>query len=509
MPGRITWKPFRSVVLLILLAHYLSGSTARAQDSIEVFSFQGAVAVKPGQTPLDDDPYDARFSIYDSATGGSLLWSENQQVTIQDGLYTAELGSVQPLPLDLFTGGSDFWLEVAINLTRHPGEVASQDTFTPRIHLTMTPLADVANQAFASDFASEAGALAHANPSDQIVAQSRIVADGGGSLAVANSDGFEVGELFSFEREGALIVRDPEGRARALLSSASGDGDLLLANNNGVVVASLAVNDDHQGSLVASNTGETPVASLESNNNTGRVMVSRANGTVVGSMEVDEDEGNLLMFNRNGRERVFLSSFGGDGFLQLFDDTGLSRIVLDARNGVITGDLKSFSVDHPADPGKRIVYASLEGPEAAMYHRGTAHLAQGQATIELPEHFRLLCVPETLTVQLTPRSAQSQGLACVEATPSRLVVRELHNGTGSYDFDYSVVGVRHGHEDFEPVRQKRPDHASKHQYRLDRQPSDAKRIPGGSARLESAQERLQRFGSPPKTPFRITTPPSR
>jgi hypothetical protein len=79
-------------------------------------------------------------------------------------------------------------------------------------------------------------------------------------------------------------------------------------------------------------------------------------------------------------------------------------------------------------------------------------LINGRAVITLPEHFTAVAVEATMTVQLTPRSADSLGLASVEKSLTGIVVRELFNGTGTYEFDYIVMAVRRGHENYEPIR---------------------------------------------------------
>ena len=121
-------------------------------------------------------------------------------------------------------------------------------------------------------------------------------------------------------------------------------------------------------------------------------------------------------------------------------------------NGIVFGDTKSFVIDHPEQPDKKIVYAAIEGPEAAAYVRGTAKLEDGIAVIEFPEHFRLVVGEEGLTATLTPGSAASQGLAVVDLTPEYMVVEELMGGTGTYDFYWRVEGVRLGHENFQVIR---------------------------------------------------------
>lgn len=128
--------------------------------------------------------------------------------------------------------------------------------------------------------------------------------------------------------------------------------------------------------------------------------------------------------------------------------------------GRIFGDVleisgaKSFVEDHPLDPSKEIAYVSLEGPEAAMYIRGTTNLVHGKATISLPEHYTVLAVESSMTVLLTPLSAKSQGLAVTSKSLEGIVIEELMNGTNSYDFDWEIKCIRKGFEDFQVVREK-------------------------------------------------------
>ena len=114
--------------------------------------------------------------------------------------------------------------------------------------------------------------------------------------------------------------------------------------------------------------------------------------------------------------------------------------------------LKSFRVAHPDKPDTDIVYAAIEGPEAAAYVRGTAHLSNGEAVIDLPEHFTSIASREGLTVQVTPNSSTSLGLAVEEKSIERIIVRELSNGKGDYDFDWEAKCIRKGYEDYQAIR---------------------------------------------------------
>jgi hypothetical protein len=86
--------------------------------------------------------------------------------------------------------------------------------------------------------------------------------------------------------------------------------------------------------------------------------------------------------------------------------------------------------------------------------RGTGHLENGQATVSLPDHFLAVAGDQGVTVQLTPLSAESKGLAVTEKSSERFVVKELNGGSGSYDFDFMVTAVRRGFENYEVVKLK-------------------------------------------------------
>jgi hypothetical protein len=116
--------------------------------------------------------------------------------------------------------------------------------------------------------------------------------------------------------------------------------------------------------------------------------------------------------------------------------------------GVVMADIKNFRVPHPTRPDTDIVYACIEGPEAVVYLRGTARLVDGEAVISLPDHFTGVSSFEGMTVQVTPLSADSLGLAVVSKRPGGIEVKELHRGTGNYEFDWGLKCVRKGHEDY-------------------------------------------------------------
>jgi hypothetical protein len=162
----------------------------------------------------------------------------------------------------------------------------------------------------------------------------------------------------------------------------------------------------------------------------------------------------------NGSSSVIISGSGkkpGHGAIYVADSKSSAQAgmyVDENGRGVLYADIKNFVVDHPSNKDKEIVYASLEGPEAAIYQRGTARLVDGLARIQLPEHFSLMLAEQGMTVILTPLSAESKGLAVIEKNVMGIQVKELHQSKGTYLFDWEIKGVRKGYEDFVVVRDK-------------------------------------------------------
>jgi hypothetical protein len=113
---------------------------------------------------------------------------------------------------------------------------------------------------------------------------------------------------------------------------------------------------------------------------------------------------------------------------------------------------KSWVNPDPEDPEKSVVYVTVESGENATYYSGRARLVDGIASVTLPDHFRKVTSPDhPVTVQVTPRSADSMGLAVVESDNTGFAAVELMGGMGDYEFDYTVKGLRLGYEEHEPI----------------------------------------------------------
>lgn len=180
--------------------------------------------------------------------------------------------------------------------------------------------------------------------------------------------------------------------------------------------------------------------------------------------DVDNAVGRGRFLGQYGQSIIYLGSplygsveYPDNGYVSVFDADGFIKagmVVDPSGQGVLFADVKNFKMEHPKDSSKEIWYASLEGPEAAAYVRGTGQIINGEALILFPDHFSSIANPGTLTVVLTPGSDETYGLAVVEKLPNGFKVKELKGGKGTFSFDWEAKAIRNGYENYQPVRLK-------------------------------------------------------
>ena len=91
-------------------------------------------------------------------------------------------------------------------------------------------------------------------------------------------------------------------------------------------------------------------------------------------------------------------------------------------NGSFAATTKSFVIEHPTKPGKKLRHGSLEGPENGVYVRGK--LVDGSNVIELPEYWTKLVDPDSISVQLTSIGAP-QNLYVEDILDNKVIVGGL------------------------------------------------------------------------------------
>ena len=79
-----------------------------------------------------------------------------------------------------------------------------------------------------------------------------------------------------------------------------------------------------------------------------------------------------------------------------YEVPGLTSLI---KTDKIAKSKKSFDIPHPTKDNHRLRYVCLEGPSAEVYFRGKL---KGSNIIHLPDYWKSLVDPDSITVQLTP-----------------------------------------------------------------------------------------------------------
>ncbi len=113
---------------------------------------------------------------------------------------------------------------------------------------------------------------------------------------------------------------------------------------------------------------------------------------------------------------------------------------------------KHFVIDHPLDPENRhLHHVCIEGPEAAVFYRGSGRLEGGRAEVKLPDYFEALTRTEDRAVMLTPVAEGEEPVTLLAASPvrgGRFTVRAANGSNPGQRFSWQVTAVR---ADVEPV----------------------------------------------------------
>lgn len=137
------------------------------------------------------------------------------------------------------------------------------------------------------------------------------------------------------------------------------------------------------------------------------------------------------------------------------------EVVIDHNGMRVTGTLsattKQFDIPHPIDPERlRLIHASIEGAEHAVYYRGEGQLEDGSATVRLPEYFEALAREQGRTVQLTPLADGDEpisALAASKVSEGSFTVRSLDRSNLEQRFYWEVKAVR---ADIDPLAAEVP-----------------------------------------------------
>ena len=122
---------------------------------------------------------------------------------------------------------------------------------------------------------------------------------------------------------------------------------------------------------------------------------------------------------------------------------GLINIAGQVCGSTFCATSKLFDIPHPTKENKRLVHACLEGPENGVYVRGRL---TDNNVIELPDYWRGLVDPESITVSLTQVGSSQDLIVDKIEWGSKVFIR---SGTASnIDCFYTVNATR---KDVDPI----------------------------------------------------------
>ena len=185
--------------------------------------------------------------------------------------------------------------------------------------------------------------------------------------------------------------------------------------------------------------------------------------------------GSYLGTTSNPYNKVWLSSgtealpsigFGGDDNTGIYSPSadelaitlGGTKVAHFSGNDLtITGTLfatdKSFLIDHPTLPDKKLRHGSLEGPENGIYVRGKV---PEDGVITLPDYWQHIVDEDSITVSLTPVGSY-QKLFIESVDNNKIVVRRSSWGSSNINAFYMINGERNDTKKLEIVVDKRID----------------------------------------------------
>lgn len=212
---------------------------------------------------------------------------------------------------------------------------------------------------------------------------------------------FNNGTNTYFDLTGPDTATRPGFRIRAMFSDSSSLMEVFKSDNQGNVNLPQLVTSGNQGFQVGGaagprfwwDGGSTFLDAMPG----GRLLINQQPG----SGSLCQITGALTVSTTANISGNFQVGVGGD-----FSVTVGSKIScwqrLECNAGLnVTQGGKNFRIVHPLDEEKYLYHSCIEGPEIAVFYRGEVVLADGRATITLPDYFEALTFPDGRTVLLT------------------------------------------------------------------------------------------------------------
>lgn len=349
-----------------------------AQPVPSVMSYQGYVTDASG-APVADGTYSFTFSLYESAAGGSQVWSEtHSSVQVQSGLFAVVLGSANPLSFD-FTrqyylgiapaGGSEYAPRVRLTtsaysfaarvaervadpavlleseVTAGAGISVTKTGGTLQIAATGSSLlqGDVVGPPDANRIAD--GAVTAAKIQDACITAAKIVPNIVSSVAGVKNDGGDIALL-----AGSNITITPDAAAHAITIAATGGSSFALPYKGNAASTSILFDVENAG------TGSAGRFSIDNTATTKAALTAQNTGTssTADAISAFADNGNALQASSSGDVSATITA----------TNSGSGPVASFSKSSSSTGDIVQVSSVGGAGRGVSVTYS---GTEAGVY----------------------------------------------------------------------------------------------------------------------------------------------
>ncbi|RAP33493.1 hypothetical protein DID77_02915, partial [Candidatus Marinamargulisbacteria bacterium SCGC AG-439-L15] len=171
----------------------------------------------------------------------------------------------------------------------------------------------------------------------------------------------------------------------------------------------------------------------------GRRAHSLHQGTFVWADSQNSDfssTANINQFLIRSENGVAINTANVEGYALSVDST------INAAELHIGGNPKTFIIEHPINSEKNLVHATLEGPEAAVYYRGTSQLKKGKAIVKLPDYFKELVDANSISIKLTCINSWSPLSSHYPKKSNKFTVSTSKTGNSKQQFHWIVHATR-------------------------------------------------------------------
>lgn len=209
----------RKLSIAVVAALVLSSAPALAVPT--TLSFTGRL--QDGSGPVSG-PVTLNFKLYDAATGGAMVWEENQTATGDAGLVYVALGTVSPLNSTVFDGRT-LWLETTVNSV----VMSPRTAFLAVPYAIRAGTADTVGSLAAADIQHRVAGTCAAGSSMRTIA-----ADGTVTCEVTGASSYTAGTGLSLSAGNQFSVDPSAVQTRVSGTCSAGQAMRVIASNGAV-----------------------------------------------------------------------------------------------------------------------------------------------------------------------------------------------------------------------------------------------------------------------------------